>query len=54
MCEPVDGFSQSSLSPALQADTVRELVVFQDVVLQGSFPELLAAGPTGSLHVPVW
>ena len=50
VCErPVDGFSWSPPGRALQADALRELVVVQDVVLQGSFPELLPDGPTASL-----
>ena len=54
VCErPVDGFSWSPPGRALQADAVWELVVVQDVVLQGSCLELLPAGPTRSLRVPV-
>ena len=53
MCEQrVDGFSWSPSGRALQADALRVLVVVQ--VLQGSFPELLPAGPTRRLRVPVW
>ena len=55
VCErPVGGFSWSPPGRALQADAVWELVVVQDVVLQGSFPELLPAGPTARLRVPFW
>ena len=56
VCErPVDGFSWSPPGWALQADALRELVVVHDVVLQGSFPELLSAGlAAGRLRVPVW
>ena len=53
VCErPVDGFSPPGR--ALQADTMRKLVV-EDVVLKSAFPELLPAGPTARLlRVPVW
>ena len=45
VCErPVDGFSLSPPGRALQADTMRKLVVLGDVVLKSSFPELLPAG----------
>ena len=56
VCErPVDGFSWSPPNRALQADTMRKLVVVHDVVLKSSFPELLPAGPTARLlRVPVW
>ena len=56
VCErPVDGFSWSPPDRALQADTMRKLVVVHDVVLKSSFPELLPAGPTARLlRVPVW
>ena len=55
VCErPVDGFSWSPPGRALQADAVWEVVVVQDVVLQGSFPELLPAGPTARLRVRRW
>ena len=56
VCErPVDGFSWSPPGRGLQADALRELVAVHDVVLQGAFPELLPAWPTGGrLRVPVW
>ena len=55
VCErPVDGFSWSPPVRALHADALRELVVVQDVLLQGTFPELLPAGPTARPRVPVW
>ena len=56
VCErPVDGFSWSPPGRPLQADTMRKLVVVEDVVLKSSFPELLPAGPTARLlRVPVW
>ena len=45
VCErPVDGFSWSPPGRALQADTMRKLVVLEDVVLKSAFPELLPAG----------
>ena len=50
MCERVDGFSWSPPGRALQADTMRELVVVEDVLLKSAFPEL----PTARLCVPVW
>ena len=55
VCErPVDGFSWSPPGRALQADTMRKLVVVEDVLLKSTFPELLLAGPTARLRVPVW
>ena len=56
VCErPVDGFAWSPPGRALQADALRELVVVHDVLLPGSFPELLSAGPAaGRLRVSVW
>ena len=51
---PVDGFSWSPPARALHGDALRELVVVQDVLLQSAFPELLPAGPTARLRVPVW
>ena len=56
VCERlVDGFAWSPPGRVLQADALRELVVVHDVLLQGSFPELLPAGPAaGRLRVPVW
>ena len=49
VCErPVDGFSWSPPSRALQADALRELTAVHDVVLKTSFPELLPAGPTAN------
>ena len=51
----VDGFSWSPPGQALQADTMRKLMVVEDVVLKSAFPELLPAGPTARLlRVPVW
>ena len=45
VCErPVDGFSWSPPGPALQADTMRKLMVVEDVVLESAFPVLLPAG----------
>ena len=45
VCErPVDGFSWSPPGRALQADTMRNLVVLEDVVLRSAFTELLPAG----------
>ena len=50
VCErPVDGFSLSPPGQALQADTMRKLVVLEDVVLKSAFPELL---PTGASDGP--
>ena len=56
VCErPVDGFAWSPSGRALQADALWELVVVHDVLLQGSFPELLPAGPAAErLRAPVW
>ena len=42
---PVDGFSWSPPGRALHADALRELVVLQDMLLQGALPELLSGGP---------
>ena len=42
---PVDGFSWSPPGRVPHADALRELAMFQEMVLQGSFPELLPAGP---------
>ena len=55
MCElAVDGFSWSPPGRALQADTMRKLVVLQDVVLQSAFPELLPAGASSGPPPLVW
>ena len=55
VCErPVDGFSWSPPRRALQADTMRKLVVLQDVVLKSAFPELLPAGASSGPHPLDW
>ena len=55
MCErPVDGFSWSPPGPALQADTMRKLVVLEDVVLKSASPVLLPAGASGRPPSNVW
>ena len=41
--------SWSPQARPLQADTVRELVVMEEVLLQSMFPELLPAGASGGL-----
>ena len=42
-----DGLSCSPPAQPLQADTMRELMVVEDVLLQSMFPELLPAGASG-------
>ena len=55
VCErPVDGFSWSPPGRALQADTMRKLVVLEDVVLKSAFPELLPAGASGGPQPLDW
>ena len=52
---PADGFSWSPPGRPLQARTLRELMVVDNVLLQGALPEFLSAGPSaGLLRVPVW
>ena len=53
-CVSVDGFSWSPPGRTLQADTMRKLVLLEDVVLKSAFPELLPAGASDGPPPLVW
>ena len=49
-----DGVSWSPPARQMQEDTMRELMVVEDVLLQSMFPELLPTGTSGGPPPPVW
>ena len=49
-----DGVSRLPPARPLQADTMRDLMVVEDVFLKNTFPQLLQAGASGDPPPLVW